>query len=126
MPNDPKTQAQWDKDFIELARRSNVSLRGKAPGKNDTANQATYKKIINCPLWRSNGVKSGTQLNLFNKRTSACNCKCGYEQYHGVHAPVVNNDTPTAAVQQQQQQQPTIITIPFNIPTKPDPICLSN
>ena len=28
----------------------------------------------------------------------------------------------TTARQQQQQQQPTIITIPFNIPTKPDPI----
>ena len=62
MPNEAKTQAQWEKDFIELARGSNVSLRGKAPRKSDTANLATYNKIINCPLWKSNGNKSGTQL----------------------------------------------------------------
>jgi len=68
----------------------------------------------------SDGVKSGTQLTLFNQPTSICNC--GYEKYHGVHVPVANNNnTPTIAAPQQQQQS-TIITIPFNIPTKPDPI----
>ena len=115
-------QPNRKKDFIELARGSNVSLRGRAPSKKDVKNSTTYKKIINCPLWKSNGIKSDTQLNLFNQRTSACNCVCGYEQYHGVHAPVVNNDTHTAAVQQQQQQQqqPTIIT--YHLISQQNPI----
>ena len=97
MTKTAKTSAQWQQDFINLARSSkNVSLRGKTPSKNDTALHTTYTKIINCPLWKSDGVKSGTQLTLFNQPTSICNC--GYEKYHGVHVPVANNNnTPTIA-----------------------------
>lgn len=78
MTKTAKTSAQWQQDFINLARSSkNVSLRGKTPSKNDTALHTTYTMIINCPLWKSDGVKSGTQLTLFNQPTSICNC--GYK-----------------------------------------------
>lgn len=118
MTNSAKTPAQWRLDFIKLARSNKVNLRGKAPNVNDTANHTTYTKIINCPLWKRDGVKSGTQLNLFNQPTTVASCNCDYGEYHGVPAPEAN--APAIAAPPQQQQ--SIITIPFNIPEKPDPI----
>ena len=46
MPNEAKTPAQWEKDFIELARGSNVSLRGRAPSKKMSKIPLHIRKLL--------------------------------------------------------------------------------
>ncbi|KAL7530832.1 hypothetical protein ACHAXR_003705 [Thalassiosira sp. AJA248-18] len=50
-------------------------------------------------------------------------CNCGYEQYHGVEVAVENNpNPPLTAAATQQAHPPPPAQLPFNIPTKPDPV----
>lgn len=102
-------------------------MRGVAPPKSNTYKRAKYDKIVNCPVWKNGRQSTGVQTTLGGERSTAGQCNCGYNDFHGTTPRVdftVRTAQPYAAPTTQPPAaaaapKPPPVTVPFGIPEEP-------